>query len=187
MLGGLNLTQMLGRFVVYLNSLISYLLKTCFTWNVNLGEEELMWLYDGEWQPLLFLKSLISLHDPGNLLTTEGELGEFDKEYTAIFCDDNDEYLLAGPLDSIVCSLVAVKSPTEEEHLLDITKEEFPLRFERIPLGTHFTLLFDWFTSSFFLGNSSNFMGDNPVNWKVVVIFRMIWNTKIGRKRATIQ
>jgi hypothetical protein len=109
------------------------------------------------------LKSLISLHDPGNLLITEGELGEFDKETTAIFCDDNDEYLLEGPLDSIVSRVVDVKSPTEEQHLLDITKEEFPLMFERIPLGTHFSLFFDWFASSFFLGNSSNFMGHNPV------------------------
>ena len=121
------------------------------------------WVYDGEWQPLLFLKSLISLHEPGNLLITEGELGEFDKETTAIFCDDKDEYLIAGPLDSIVCSVVDVKSPTEEEHLLDMTKEGFPLMFESIPLGTHFTLFFDWFVSSFFLGSSSTFMGHKPV------------------------
>ena len=117
------------------------------------------------------MKSLISLHDPGNLLITEGELGEFDKDTTAIFCDDNDEYLLAGPLDSIVCSVVDVKSPTEEEHLLDITKEEFPLMFVRIPLGTHLTLPFDWFAFSFFLGNSSIFMGHKPVKQKVEVIF----------------
>ena len=123
-----------------------------------------MWLYDGEWHPLLlFLKSLISLHDPGNLLIIDGELGEFDKETTAIFWDDKDEYLLAGPLDSIVCNVVEVKSPTEEEHLLDITKEEFPLMFERIPLGTHFTLPFVGFVSPVFLGNSSAFMGHKPV------------------------
>jgi hypothetical protein len=80
------------------------------------------------------------LHDPGNRLKTEGELVELDKETTATFCDDKDEYLLPGPLDSIGCNVVSVKSPTDDEHLLDIIRGEFPPpMLHKIPFGTHFT------------------------------------------------
>ena len=132
------------------------------TWNVNLGDE-LRWLNEGERQPLLFLKSLISLQEPGNLLITEGEFGEFDNETTAIFWDDKDENLLPGPFDDSV----DVKSPTEEEHLFDMTKAEEValLLWGKNPFGTHFTLGFvDVFeSSSSFLRNSSVFMGHKPV------------------------
>ena len=86
----------------------------------------------------------MSLQDPGNLLETEDEF-ELDKETTATFCDDRDEYLLQGPFDSIE---EVVKSPTEEEHLLGIlSKGELPT-LDKIPLGTHFILLSDWFVVS---------------------------------------
>ena len=115
---------------------------------------------------MLFLKSLISLQEPGNLLITEGELGEFDNETTAIFWDDKDENLLPGPFDDSVVD----RSPTEEEQLLDITKvEELALLlFGKNPFGTHFILGFvDAFEStSSFLRNSSVFMGHKPVWWK---------------------
>ena len=134
----------------------------CITWNVNLGDE-LRWLNEGEWQPLLFLKSLISLQEPGSLLITEGEFGEFDNETTAIFWDDKDENLLPGPFDDSV----EVKSPTEEEHLFDMTKAEVValLLWGKNPFGTHFTLGFvDVFEpSSPFLRNFSVFMGHKPV------------------------
>ena len=115
---------------------------------------------------MLFLKSLISLQEPGNLLITEGELGEFDNETTAIFWDDKDENLLPGPFDDSVED----RSPTEEEQLLDMTKvEELALLlFGKNPFGTHFILGFvDAFEStSSFLRNSSVFMGHKPVWWK---------------------
>ena len=64
-----------------------------------------------------------------DLLTTDGEFGEFDKDTTAMFCDDKEEYLLSGPFE--VCKVVDVRSPTEEEqHLLEITGGVFPLTFE---------------------------------------------------------
>ena len=111
---------------------------------------------------------MISLQLPGNLLITEGEFGEFDNETTAMFWDDKDENLLPGPLDdSMVCNEVEVKSPTEEEHLLDMTKVEEValLLLENMPFGTHFILGFvDAFEStSSFLRNSSVFMGHKPV------------------------
>ena len=111
---------------------------------------------------------MISLQLPGNLLITEGEFGEFDNETTAMFWDDKDENLLPGPLDdSMVCNEVEVKSPTEEEHLLDMTKVEEGalLLLENMPFGTHFILVFEEVlesTASLFL-NCSVFMGHKPV------------------------
>ena len=89
------------------------------------------------------MKSFISLQDPGNLLGIEFEF-ELDKETTATFCDDKDEYFeqrlweSTGDVD---------KSPTEEEHLLGIlSNDEFPT-LGRIPLVRNFILFFDWFAS----------------------------------------
>ncbi len=92
---------------------------------------------------MLFLKSFISLQDPGNLLETEVEF-ELDKETTATFCEDKDEYFGQRVLES---TGDVDKSPTEEEHLLGIlSNAEFPT-LGRIPSLRNFILFFDWFAS----------------------------------------
>ena len=113
---------------------------------------------------MLSSKSLMSLHEPGNLFVYGGELDSFDKEPTATFWDDNEEYLLAGPLHSIFFMGADVKSPTEEEHWLDIFEEDFLPVLQCIPLGIHLFLLLEksWF-SPFFLDDSITFVGHKPV------------------------
>ena len=113
---------------------------------------------------MLLSKSLMSLHEPGNLLVYGGELDSFDKETTATFWDDKEEYLLAGPLHSIFFKGADVKSPTEEEHWLDIFEEEFLPVLECIPLGIHLFLFLEKSCfSPFFLDDSITFVGHKPV------------------------
>ena len=92
---------------------------------------------------MLFLKSFISLQDPGNLLENEVEF-ELDKETTATFCDDKDEYFEQRLLES---TGDVDKSPTEEEHLLGILSNAELSSFGRIPLVRNFILFFSWFAS----------------------------------------